>query len=119
MMQDLTPFGRISSNSWVRSFCTTELESRSLIISLIAFWVTQIIWVCVADFRAILKPTSFMSFQVWTVSLPLTILNSRVVSDKSIGGSNPPFGTSRDIAGIVLWAIGWSIETIADFQKVR
>lgn len=28
------------------------------------------------------------------------------------------FGTSRDIAGIVLWVIGWVIESIADIQKV-
>ena len=55
---------------------------------------------------------------IWTVSLPLTILNSRAVSDPSIGGSNPGFGTSRDIAGIVLWSLGWVIESMADIQKV-
>ena len=64
------------------------------------FWIGQIIW-------------------VWTVSLPLTILNSPAVSDPALGGSNPGFGTSRDIAGIVLWALGWVIESIADVQKVN
>ena len=57
--------------------------------------------------------------KVWTVSLPLVILNSPAVSDPGFGGSNPKFGTSRDIAGIVLWTIGWLIETIGDIQKVR
>lgn len=56
--------------------------------------------------------------QVWTVSLPLVILNSPAVSDTRNGGSNPSFGTSRDIAGIVLWALGFLIEAIADQQKV-
>ncbi|KAK7056171.1 hypothetical protein VNI00_002723 [Paramarasmius palmivorus] len=56
---------------------------------------------------------------VWTVSLPVIILNSPAVSDTSAGGSNPEFGTGRDIAGIILWGIGWLIETVADAQKFR
>ena len=56
--------------------------------------------------------------QVWVVSFPVTILNSPSVSDPREGGSNPGFGTSRDIAGIVLWALGFAIETVADAQKV-
>lgn len=57
--------------------------------------------------------------QVWTVSLPLTILNSPAISDYyDGGGDDPAFGTGRDIAGIVLWAIGLLIETTADIQKV-
>lgn len=56
--------------------------------------------------------------QVWTVSLPVTILNSPAVSDVSQGGSDPSFGTARDIIGIILWGIGWLIETVADAQKV-
>ncbi|KAG6884631.1 hypothetical protein C0993_009436 [Termitomyces sp. T159_Od127] len=55
--------------------------------------------------------------QVWTVSLPLVILNSPAVSDTRNGGSNPSFGTSRDIAGIVLWVLGFVIEAVADQQK--
>lgn len=54
---------------------------------------------------------------VWAVSLPLTILNSPAVSDPAIGGMNPRWGTAADIIGVVLWGIGWSIETAADFQK--
>ncbi|KAL1747891.1 hypothetical protein HDZ31DRAFT_80051 [Schizophyllum fasciatum] len=54
---------------------------------------------------------------VWVVSLPVTILNSPAVSDTRFGGSNPAFGTGRDIAGIVLWALGLIIETLADGQK--
>ena len=53
--------------------------------------------------------------QVWVVSLPLTILNSPAVSARS----DPSFGTARDIVGIVLWGLGWLIESVADIQKVR
>lgn len=52
------------------------------------------------------------------VSLPLIILNSPAISDVPKGGSNPAFGTSRDIAGIVLWVLGLAIEATADVQKV-
>lgn len=52
------------------------------------------------------------------VSLPLTILNSPAVSDLADGGSNPSFGTARDIVGIILWGLGWLIESTADIQKV-
>lgn len=40
------------------------------------------------------------------------------MSDPRRGGSNPAFGTSRDIAGIIVWSIGLFIESIADIQKV-
>lgn len=56
--------------------------------------------------------------KVWTVSLPVVILNSPAVSDKRIGGDNPKFGTGRDIAGIIIWALGFSVEAVADQQKV-
>lgn len=52
------------------------------------------------------------------MSLPLTILNSPGISDLADGGSNPEFGTSRDIAGVAIWALGFIIETVADAQKV-
>ncbi|KAJ3475924.1 hypothetical protein NLI96_g11511 [Meripilus lineatus] len=75
-------------------------EIRSHFFKFFGFWVGQILW-------------------VWTVSLPVTILNSPAVSDVSQGGSDPSFGTARDIIGIILWGIGWLIETVADAQKFR
>ncbi|KIK60327.1 hypothetical protein GYMLUDRAFT_43625 [Collybiopsis luxurians FD-317 M1] len=75
-------------------------EIRSNFFKFLGFWVGQILW-------------------IWTVSLPLTILNSPAISDTSRAGSNPDFGTSRDIAGIILWVLGWLIETVSDFQKFR
>ncbi|KAF7971277.1 hypothetical protein HWV62_21520 [Athelia sp. TMB] len=75
-------------------------DIRSHFLKFLGFWVGQILW-------------------VWTVSLPLTILNSPAVSQTSLGGSNPSFGTSRDIAGIIIWALGWLIESTADVQKYR
>jgi steroid 5-alpha reductase family enzyme len=50
--------------------------------------------------------------------LPVVILNSPAVSDFSMGGDNPSFGTGRDIAGIVLWALGFIVESWADIAKV-
>ncbi|CAA7269282.1 unnamed protein product [Cyclocybe aegerita] len=73
-------------------------DIRSHFFKFLGFWIGQILW-------------------IWTVSLPLTILNSPAVSDLQIGGSNPAFGTSRDIAGIILWTLGFAIESIADAQK--
>lgn len=61
----------------------------------------------------------FRIAQVWTVSLPVVVLNSPAVSDPALGGSNPAFGTARDVVGIVLWAVGLVIETVSDAQKVR
>ncbi|KAJ7126622.1 hypothetical protein C8R43DRAFT_1028640 [Mycena crocata] len=73
-------------------------EIRKHFFKFLAFWVAQILW-------------------VWIVSLPLIILNSPAISDVEHGGSNPGFGTSRDIAGIVLWALGLFVEATADMQK--
>ncbi|KAJ7074910.1 DUF1295-domain-containing protein [Mycena belliarum] len=75
-------------------------EIRKHFFKFLAFWIAQILW-------------------VWIVSLPVVILNSPAISDVEHGGSNPSFGTSRDIAGIVLWALGLFIEATADAQKYR
>jgi len=75
-------------------------DIRSHFFKFLGFWVGQIVW-------------------IWLVSLPVIILNSPAVSDPRRGGSNPAFGTSRDIAGIVVWSIGFFIESIADIQKYR
>ncbi|CCO30430.1 hypothetical protein BN14_04459 [Rhizoctonia solani AG-1 IB] len=71
-------------------------DIRSHFFKFLGFWVGQILW-------------------VWTVSLPLTILNSPGVTS---AGAQPNFGTGTDIAGVVLWAVGWIIESAADIQKV-
>lgn len=66
-----------------------------------------------------LAMAGFFFFQilwVYTVSLPVTLLNSPAASAPSQGGGNPPFG-ARDIIGIVLWAVGFACEIIADFHK--
>ncbi|KAF9478271.1 DUF1295-domain-containing protein [Pholiota conissans] len=73
-------------------------EIRSHFWKFLGFWIGQILW-------------------IWTVSLPLTILNSPAVSEFSSGGSNPEFGTSRDIAGLVLWSLGFFVESVGDAQK--
>lgn len=53
--------------------------------------------------------------QVWTVSLPVTILNSPNVTKFR----QPAFGTGRDIAGVILFAIGFFMESVSDIQKYR
>lgn len=53
---------------------------------------------------------------MWTVSLPLTIVNSPA---GSVDSERIAFGKGTDIAGIVLWVIGWLVETVADAQKYR
>lgn len=69
-------------------------DIRSKFLSFLGFWVGQILW-------------------VWTVSLPVTILNSPSVVETS----QPKFGTAADIAGVIIWVIGWLLETYADFSK--
>ena len=54
-------------------------------------------------------------FWVWTVSLPVTILNSPNVTKFS----QPNFGTGLDIAGVVLYSIGLIMESVSDIQKYR
>ncbi|PWN96590.1 DUF1295-domain-containing protein [Tilletiopsis washingtonensis] len=75
-------------------------EMRSKPLSFAQFWAAQALW-------------------VWTVSLPLTILNSPAVSrvEGNWGGAHVSFGTARDIVGVILWAIGFGVEALADIQK--
>ena len=68
--------------------------------------------VCAAEIR------SFDTGQilwVWVVSLPVIILNSPGVSR----GRSPAFGTASDILGVIIWVVGWAIESVADWQKSR
>jgi steroid 5-alpha reductase family enzyme len=55
----------------------------------------------------------FQMFWVWAVSLPVTVLNSPNVTQYP----QPAFGTGRDIAGVVLHAIGFIMESVSDVQK--
>ncbi|ROT42310.1 DUF1295-domain-containing protein [Sodiomyces alkalinus F11] len=57
----------------------------------------------------------FQMIWVWTVSLPVTVLNSPAIARFL----QRPFGTGCDIAGVVLYAIGLVIESVSDAQKYR
>ncbi|KAI1876161.1 uncharacterized protein JN550_001657 [Neoarthrinium moseri] len=69
-------------------------DKRDKFFPFLGFWVFQMIW-------------------VWTVSLPVTVLNSPNVQRYP----QVPFGTGRDIAGIILFAIGFIMESVSDVQK--
>jgi steroid 5-alpha reductase family enzyme len=73
---------------------------RSHFFRFAGFWVFQIIW-------------------VFVVSLPVIFVNSPITSDPYYGGSNPKFGYTSDILGVILWAIGFFWESVGDIQKVR
>ncbi|GBE78864.1 hypothetical protein SCP_0200610 [Sparassis crispa] len=70
-------------------------DIRSHFFKFLGFWVGQIIW-------------------VWTISLPLTILNSPALSEHS---SYAVWGKVTDILGVIFFWIGWSFETSADLRK--
>ena len=70
-------------------------DKRSNLLAFAAFWVIQAIW-------------------VWTVSLPVTLLNG-----DSGGGADAPFGTASDIIGVVMWSLGFLCEVVADQQKLH
>lgn len=69
-------------------------EMRSKFFSFLGFWIFQMIW-------------------VWTVSLPVTLLNSPNITQYD----QVKFGTGRDIGGIILFAVGFFMEVVADAQK--
>lgn len=71
-------------------------DKRDKFFPFLGFWVFQMLW-------------------VWTVSLPVTILNSPNVTKFQ----QPRFGTGRDIAGVILFAIGFFMESVSDVQKYR
>jgi len=74
-------------------------DKRDHFFKFLGFWVFQMVW-------------------VWTVSLPVTILNSPNVSYGPEGGGSSYFNAPTDIIGVVLFAIGFAIEAVADIQKV-
>jgi hypothetical protein len=69
-------------------------DKRDDFFKFLAFWIFQMTW-------------------VWVVSLPVTILNSPNVQQYP----QHAFGTGRDIAGIIIYTIGLTMETITDSQK--
>ncbi|KAK3695162.1 hypothetical protein B0T22DRAFT_96140 [Podospora appendiculata] len=71
-------------------------DKRDKFFPFLGFWIFQMVW-------------------VWAVSLPVTVLNSPAVQQYP----QPPFGTGRDIAGVVMYAIGLVMESVSDVQKYR
>ncbi len=69
---------------------------RDRLLPFFGFWVFQMLW-------------------VWVVSLPVTVLASPAVR----AYPQRPFGTARDIAGLVLFAVGFVLEAASDVQKYR
>lgn len=67
-------------------------EMRAKFWNFLAFWVFQIVW-------------------VWTVSLPVVLLNASEFQD--------PDWTATDIAGFILFGIGLITESVADFSRFR
>ncbi|KIJ63477.1 hypothetical protein HYDPIDRAFT_112892 [Hydnomerulius pinastri MD-312] len=77
----------------------TRFDSiRSHFWKFFGFWIGQILW-------------------VWTVSLPVTILNSPAVSGANGGVCGRPTYGGRDIAGVVIFCLGLSHEFTADLEK--
>ncbi|KAH9893079.1 hypothetical protein F4778DRAFT_784536 [Xylariomycetidae sp. FL2044] len=73
-------------------------DKRDKFFPFLGFWVFQMVW-------------------VWTVSLPVTVLNSPAVRAYR---PQPAFGsTGRDVAGVLLYAVGLVIEAVSDAQKYR
>lgn len=58
---------------------------------------------------------------VFTVSLPVTLLNSPAVQQYVREGEdeNVGFGTWRDVLGILLWSVGFVMETWGDWTRLR
>lgn len=75
-------------------------EMRSNPLKFGGFWVFQLIW-------------------VWTITMPVNVLNSPESSEPSLGGGNARFGNGKDVVGIILFAAGFISETMADIQKYR
>ncbi|KAI0895329.1 DUF1295-domain-containing protein [Annulohypoxylon nitens] len=71
-------------------------DKRDKFFPFLGFWVFQMLW-------------------VWTVSLPVTVLNSPAVRQYSPQAS---FGTGRDIAGVILFAIGFIMESVSDVHRM-
>ncbi|CAG8545717.1 8107_t:CDS:2, partial [Dentiscutata erythropus] len=73
-------------------------EIRQHFSKLLGFFILQIIW-------------------IWTISLPLTFLNSPKINDSS-EGLDQKFGSATDVLGIILFIFGFFMESVADVQKL-
>lgn len=71
-------------------------DKRDKFFPFLGFWVFQMLW-------------------VWTVSLPVTLLNSPNV----LQYRQPDFGKATDIIGIIFFAFAFTIEAVSDVQKYR
>lgn len=71
-------------------------DKRDKFWSFLGFWVFQMLW-------------------VWTVSLPVTILNSPNV----LRVRQPSFGRATDIIAIIIFVLAFGLEAISDAQKYR
>ncbi|RKF54560.1 putative 3-oxo-5-alpha-steroid 4-dehydrogenase protein [Erysiphe neolycopersici] len=71
-------------------------DKRDKFLPFLGFWIFQMLW-------------------VWIVSLPVTILNSPAVTRFT----QPEFGTGQDIAGVLLFLLGFFLESISDIVKYR
>lgn len=67
-------------------------EMRSVFKRFLGFWIFQIFW-------------------VYLVSLPVVYVNSEDV--------DPEFGEGADVAGVVLFVVGFLLQTAADFTKKK
>lgn len=70
-------------------------DKRDKFFPFLGFWIFQMLW-------------------VWVVSLPVTVLNSPAVQRFQ---PQAPFGTARDVAGVVLFVIGFAMESVSDAQR--
>ncbi|KAF2772113.1 DUF1295-domain-containing protein [Teratosphaeria nubilosa] len=71
-------------------------DKRDKFFPFLGFWVFQMLW-------------------VWTVSLPVTLLNSPNV----LAWKQPSFGKATDIIGVIFFVMAFLIEAVSDVQKYR
>ena len=71
-------------------------DKRDKFFPFLGFWVFQMLW-------------------VWTVSLPVTVLNSPNV----LQYRQPSFGKATDIIGILVFVVAFLMEAVSDVQKYR
>ncbi|GAB7364436.1 hypothetical protein MBLNU230_g4977t1 [Neophaeotheca triangularis] len=71
-------------------------DKRDKFLPFLGFWLFQMLW-------------------VWTVSLPVTLLNSPNTRQYP----QPAFGKATDIVAIIIWALALGLEALSDVQKYR